>query len=232
MTPLFELAGADCERLGDGAFAQPVNAWSSLAFVLAGLWIIALARRAPARRVELVVFGVAVAANAVGGMSFHGLQGPASRWVHDLSILAVLLFIAVFALARILDRPTRWTMAVYGVSLAIAGVVLAALPHSTDVLSAVLAVVVTVLEIADYRHELPTIRTEGLTAKRLARLSVLAALALAGTAFLVGRTGGPWCRPESAFQWHAVWHTLAALAMALYAYGAIEPHPEHGGRSV
>lgn len=231
MTPLFELAGADCERLGGGALAQPVNAWSSLAFLLAGLWIVSLAARAPARRVELAVFGVAVASNAVGGLLFHGLQGPVSRWTHDLAIMSVLLFIAAFALARTLERPTRWTMAAYAAGLMVAGFVLAVVPTSTDVLSAVLAVAIGVLEIAEYRHELPTIRAEGLTAKRLARLSVLAALALAGSAFLVGRTGGPWCRPESAFQWHAVWHGLAALAMALYAYGAIEPHPEHVSRS-
>lgn len=231
MASVLAMASSDCERLGDGALAQPVNALSGLAFLFAGLWIASLARRAPARRLELVVFGTAVASNAIGGVFFHGLQGSVSRWVHDLAIMSVLLFIAVFALARTLDRSTRWTMAVYAGSLALAGAVLALLPDSTDVLSALLAIAIGVLELAEYRHELPTIRTEGLTAKRLARLSVLAALVLAGSAFLVGRTGGPWCRPESAFQWHAVWHALAALAMALYAYGAIEPHPEHVSRS-
>lgn len=225
------LASSDCERLGDGALAQPVNAWSSLAFLLAGLYIWSLAARASGRRLELAVFGTAVASNAAGGVFFHGIQGSTSRWVHDVSIMSVLLFIAAFALARTLDRSSRWTMAVYAASLAAAGVALAIWPHATDALSALLAVAIGVLELAEYRHELPTMRAEGLTAKRLARLSVLAALALAGTAFLVGRTGGPWCRPDSAFQWHAVWHALAAFAMGLYAYGAIEPHPEHVGRS-
>jgi hypothetical protein len=54
---------------------------------------------------------------------------------------------------------------------------------------------------------------------------VLAVLALASAAFLVGRTDAWFCNPDSTFQWHAVWHVLSAAAMALYAYGAIEPHP-------
>ncbi len=172
-----------------------------------------------------------MASNAVGGLLFHGVQGAASRWVHDVAILAVLLFIAVFALAGLRDHSSRWMLSAYTVSLAVGGVVLALLPGSTDVLSALLAIAIGGLEIADHRHELPKIRREGLSAKRLARLSVLAVLAIAATAFLVGRTGGPLCNADSAFQWHAVWHVLAAAAMALYAYGAIEPHPEMVGRS-
>jgi lipopolysaccharide export LptBFGC system permease protein LptF len=143
----------------------------------------------------------------------------------------VLLFIAAFALARTVDRSTRWMMGVYAAGLLAAALVLAAQPGVTDALSLALVLAIAVLELVEYRHELPAIRAEGLTAKRLARLSVLVALALAGSAFLVGRTDGPWCRPDSAFQWHAAWHALAALAMALYAYGAIEPHPQRVSRS-
>lgn len=225
------LASSDCERVGDGLLAQPVNTVSSLAFLAAGLWILDLARRAPGRRTELAVFGVAVASNALGGLLFHGVHGEVSRWVHDLAILSVLLFIAAFALARTVDRSTRWMMGVYAAGLLAAALVLAAQPGVTDALSLALVLAIAVLELVEYRHELPAIRAEGLTAKRLARLSVLVALALAGSAFLVGRTDGPWCRPDSAFQWHAAWHALAALAMALYAYGAIEPHPQRVSRS-
>jgi hypothetical protein len=86
-------------------------------------------------------------------------------------------------------------------------------------------------ELLEYRHELPALRREGLTARRAARLGVAVALLLGGTAFWVGRGGAPLCNPESAFQWHALWHFLSALAMALYAYGAIEPHPAAVSRS-
>jgi hypothetical protein len=108
------------------------------------------------------------------------------------------------------------------------GAAVAVFPGAVQALSAVLAVAAGATEIVEYRHEVPALRREGVTARRLARLSVLAVLALAAAAFLVGRTDAWLCNPESDFQWHAVWHVLSAAAMALYAYGAIEPHPAAG----
>jgi hypothetical protein len=219
------LASSDCERLGAGALAQPVNTWSSLAFLVAGAWILVLASRARERRAELVVFGVAVASNAIGGLLFHGVQTVGAKWVHDTCIVSVLLFIVVFDVARVFDRPTRWTMGVFAGALVALGLLLEVAPGATNALFGVLGVAAGGFELLEYRHEVPALRREGLTARRLARLSVVAVLAIAATAFFVGRTGGAFCNAASAFQWHAVWHVLSAAAMALYAYGAIEPHP-------
>ena len=46
----------------------------------------------------------------------------------------------------------------------------------------------------------------------------LTAIAIGGIAFLLGRTGSPLCRPDSLFQWHALWHVLVAVALVAYAY--------------
>jgi hypothetical protein len=220
---LLGAASADCERIGSSLLEQPVNAWSSLAFLTAGLWVAWRAVRASSRRAELGVFAVAIAVNAAGGILYHGFDWPASRWVHDLAIMSVLVFIAVFALGELRGWATM--LGAYRLGLAGVGAFLALAPGSTDVLSALLAVAIGVWEVAEYRRELPLIRAEGLTARRVARLAVLVALALGGTAFLVGRAGAPLCDPSSVVQWHAVWHVLAAAAMALYAFGAIETHP-------
>jgi len=231
MTPLFGLAGTDCERIGDGALAQPVNTLSSLVYLLVGLWILGLALRSPGRRVELAVFGVAVALNALGGLAFHGVQAWGARWVHDISILAVLGFVVAFGAARLLDRGTAWLLGAFAAGLAALGAVIGAFPGTVQALSAVLAVAAGATEVVEYRHEVPALRREGVTARRLARLSVLAVLALASAAFLVGRTDAWLCDPDSTFQWHAVWHVLSAAAMGLYAYGAIAPHPQQVSRS-
>ncbi len=198
---------------------------SSLAFLVAGIWIALRARRAAARRTELVVYAVAVASNALGGILYHGTRWFAARWVHDLAILAVLGFIAAFEVARRLDRPTAWTMRAYALVLAVSGILLAAVPDSVYGLFAIVGAGAVVGEFLEYRHELPALRREGITARRAARIAVGVVLLLGVTAFWVGRGGAPLCRPASAFQWHAVWHVLAAVAMALYAHGAIEPHP-------
>lgn len=225
MMSLFDLARTDCERMAGGALAQPVNTLSSLAYLLAGLWILELSRRSPGRRAELAVFGVAVALNAVGGLVYHGVQWWGARWVHDIAIMAVLGFIVTFGIARLLDRPTRWTITTFAYGLAGLGAVIAVFPGTVQALSGVLAAAAGTTEVVEYRHEVPALRREGFSARRLARLSVLAVLALASAAFLVGRTDAWLCNPQSSFQWHAIWHALSAAAMGLYAYGAIEPHP-------
>jgi len=116
-------------------------------------------------------------------------------------------------------------MMAFGTGLAALGAVIALWPGTVQGLSGVLAVAAGATEVVEYRHEMPGLRREGFTARRLARLSVLAVLGLASAAFLVGRTDAWLCNPESTFQWHAIWHLLSAVAMGLYAYGAIEPHP-------
>jgi hypothetical protein len=55
-------------------------------------------------------------------------------------------------------------------------------------------------------------------AGRLALVTGAAALAAYG----LGRTGSPACRPASLLQWHAVWHVLAAVALASAAEARIE----------
>lgn len=52
---------------------------------------------------------------------------------------------------------------------------------------------------------------------RAGRVVVVAALAVGVTAYLVGRTGGSLCRPDSLLQPHALWHLLTAVAMAAWA---------------
>jgi hypothetical protein len=52
--------------------------------------------------------------------------------------------------------------------------------------------------------------------------TVLTALALAGLAFLLGRSTSPWCRPESLLQAHAAWHLLVAVSSIAYAWAAFE----------
>jgi hypothetical protein len=85
---------------------------------------------------------------------------------------------------------------------------------------AVLALL-TVNEVAravDQGERPPVGPDRGRRAGRVAVATGLAALAAYG----LGRTGSPACRPETAFQWHAVWHGLAAVALAATAVARVE----------
>ncbi len=51
--------------------------------------------------------------------------------------------------------------------------------------------------------------------------AALVALLLGFAAFAVSRTGGPLCAPDSWLQGHGVWHVMGAIALGLWALGAL-----------
>jgi hypothetical protein len=84
------LGATDCEQIGTGWLAQPVNAVSSLVFVPAGAWVAGRASRVGGRRrAELVAIGAALVANGIGSFAYHGPQPSWAKWAHDLPIVAV-----------------------------------------------------------------------------------------------------------------------------------------------
>ena len=100
------LGASDCERLGAGLLAQPVNAITGLGIVLAGGVLVARALRSPPRRVEPLVFGTSVVAAGLGSVLYHGPQPSHAEAVHDLSILAVLSQVAFYEVRyRLRGRP-------------------------------------------------------------------------------------------------------------------------------
>lgn len=73
-----------------------------------------------------------------------------------------------------------------------------------------------------------TARRSGLDARMLTVAAV--AIALGGVAWFLGRTDGPLCAPSSWFQWHAVWHVLAATAAASALVATTAPGWRSAGR--
>jgi hypothetical protein len=100
-------------------------------------------------------------------------------------------------------------------------------PPATDaaLLAAVAAAVLAEAAVARRRTAAARASPDGPDGQRGARrrgrtARVITSTALAGglAAYVLGRTGGPLCRPDSLLQPHALWHLLTAVAMA--AWGA------------
>ena len=78
---------SDCERIVDGALAQPVLAVTSLAYVAAGIAVLCWAIRLKARLAGTA--GVALVAVGAGSVVFHGPQPSWAGPAHDWPIVAV-----------------------------------------------------------------------------------------------------------------------------------------------
>jgi glycerol-3-phosphate O-acyltransferase/dihydroxyacetone phosphate acyltransferase len=210
------IGSSDCEAIGPGLVAQPVNTWTSVAYLLAGAWIIARSRRWLLDP-SAVVFGALVAANGVGSIAYHASADSPGRWMHDLSILGALGFVAGWHVGRLWPagsaRAGRWAIGAAGVVLLAMGVVLVPVPDATN---AAVAVLVGIALVAFVARRITTH-----TGPAWSDLPFVLVAAVALGAFLLGRTGSPACDPDGTFQFHGAWHIATALLAVVWVRAAL-----------
>jgi len=210
-----------CEAIGSGSVAQPANAWSSLAFILAGLWIAHTSsetRTKTQARNRMVaepayrrLYGYALVAVGAGSYFYHASLSFAGQ-VCDMSGMYLLItFALLYGVARVTRIRTGAAMVTYIVwNAALLGFQMA-FPDLRRYVFALLVLGVLGFE-ARYRRD---------SGARIERRWLSRGAGLLGLAFLI------WvlditkvvCSPESAMQGHALWHVLGALAAwCLYRY--------------
>ena len=106
---------SDCETIRDGLLAQPINAATSFAYVLAGvvLWL-----RLPQQERWRTggLYALLLALVGAGSVVYHGPQTPGARIMHDAPIPALVALIVVVVLWRwrqgepILPGISRWRL--------------------------------------------------------------------------------------------------------------------------
>ena len=214
------MGGSDCEHIGHAFLAQPSNALSSIAYVVAGMLLV---RRAIARRTGavLVTYGVLIAAIGVGSAAYHGPMPTWGRFAHDVSIAAVLAFVVGDEVARARGAPARAGFAAFGALLGASAIALAAVPDAGNALDAVLILTAAVGELMAARSS-----PGGDAGARRAWLLGAAALTVGVALNALGRTDGPLCDPASPMQPHAAWHVLTAFVLWLYGIAVLEPREQ------
>ncbi len=209
-----------CEAIRPGPIAQPVNAWSNLAFVLVGLLILSARPAAGAQmRASLmlsqpayrIVFGASTVVIGLGSLFYHASLSFAGQWFDVMGMYLLATFMALYGLARIRPlRGPRFALLYVAVN-GVLGALLIAVPEVRRQIFAGLILAVIALEgwIA-LRHR-PLMRY-GYFGAALVSFAVAYAIWLLDTARAL-------CAPDSLLQGHALWHLLGALAASLiYAY--------------
>ena len=221
---LAAIAASDCEEIGSGLIAQPFNTVTSLAYVVAGVWII-VRRRAWHLDPSATVFGALVAACGVGSVAFHAAANGPGRWLHDLTLVAALAFIAGWhfgLLRRDGAASAGWVATGTAIlALVVMGVVLVIEPDATNGAVAVLVAVALISFVIR--------RIRMRTRPAWSDLPFVAIAAVAGLAFFLGRTSSPVCDDDSIFQFHGVWHIATAVLALLWARAVLSQSPRGEG---
>jgi len=216
-TTVLLLAGigeSDCEAIAGGLLAQPVNALSSLAYVVAGLALVGRAtRNRAARALTQTIFGLAMVGVGLGSIAFHGPMPPGARLVHDLANAAVFAVVLAAGVGCLRRWSEATVIAGFVGIVAVLGAVMAFSPDAGPALLGLVAAAAIGIECFILR----TGKRSPHSPRVIRRLAaVLALFIIAGLVQLLGRTGAPLCDPDSVYQGHAVWHVLTATAFGLY----------------
>ena len=201
-----------CEALSDGPLKEPVYAVTSLAFVVAAVWILLAARRRrragedAAQAVPVAGYALLVAGVGVGSVIQHGPDPGWSDVAHDLPLLATLAFIAADAAADLIGRPRGWWWWAAPTALLLPLVIAA--PRPGDLAQ---------VGVAGVAIGLTLVRAWRRPDLRRAIGRSLALLAVGGIVGTLSRPSGPLCDPDSIWQGHGVWHILAAAGLATLA---------------
>ena len=210
-----------CEADSGGWVVQPVNTWSNLGFVVAGLVIAAHA--ADRARLGLtmgahpglaVTFAVVVVLLGPGSMAMHATQTRLGGHLDLLSMFLVSGFALAYAVMRLVRRGPELFAVLFPVLVVIGMVVLLTggrvpfVRHSGNAAFAVMILLAVAVEVVLWLRRDP---------RQDAAFGVasVATLLVAYTVWQFGRRGHAWCEPESLLQWHGVWHVLCAVAAYL-----------------
>jgi hypothetical protein len=199
---------SDCETIGDGILAQPANAVSSLSFAVFGIVVLfSMSGEEGAERSNRLIVGLLMIATGTGSVLFHGPQGSASHFLHDVTILLTMIGIVTMNVAGLRRWREHRVWMILLVTAAAVSVVLLIWPMSTNALAVAGLVMLVGQDIALHRSGTLQLRWW---------IAAVAAMGLALVFFVVGRTVSPFCDSESLVQGHDLWNFLAATALWAY----------------
>lgn len=199
--------GCFCEAVSRGIPNQIEASWSSLAFVLLGVWVL-LTRGADGKRERRLIPLAAIAMVAIGVSSFvyHATLTFLGQWLDVFSMYLLGLLLVLGALWRAGRLGGRSDVALYVVLAIVLGVAQFFYPDARRILFALVLLPGVILELTPY------IAGRGPQSRRW----ILAALATFVVAYVVWVLDqSALCDPGSWLQGHAVWHVLGAVAVLL-----------------
>jgi len=212
-----------CEMVRAAGVRQPVNAWSSLAFIAAGSWILGSRggnRSSPlsSRPVHRIVFGIAVVLIGYGSAFYHATLSFAGQFADVFGMYLLAVFIALYAWSRLRPLGHVAVVALYcGIDLALA-VMLLSVPAFRRYAFGLLLLAGLALELRVRR-----MRAARADARWLAAAVLVMAVGFAAWILDISRVA---CSPGSLLQGHALWHVAgAAASLLLFRYYASEGDP-------
>lgn len=222
-----------CEALLSGArkIKQPVNTWSDLGFVAAGLLVFfmigadrlsGISAANPLRESGFysIVYGLLVIYLGPGSMFYHASIKKWGGWLDNMSMVLWTAFLIMYVFARGIPMSESVAAIIFLVIVVFSGAIIWFVEGSGKFIFGGMVAVWGVLEIVILIAQATGNSVMGLHRSEWGWL-VLAAAAFGLAIFIWLRSndGQPWCFPNSWAQGHAAWHLLSAVsAFSIFLY--------------
>lgn len=206
-----------CEAIRSTPPLQPANAWSSLAFCIVAVGVVAVARRDRGRggqqsysqisaRSYSSIFALALLLIGVGSFAFHSRLTLQTQFADVFGMYLIATFVIVFGLRR-RKLSISTLMLLYVALNAVLAYVLYAAPEARRYLFAVTILAGVIIEYRGSGH------STNKSGSRYLHLAV-SALAIGFIIWVIDITRVI-CAPYSWLQGHAIWHVMGAAAAGL-----------------
>ena len=226
--PYMEICRKFCETMHLGLIKQPVNTWSNLGFVFAGLAMAWHLSKEPYdhndnmfRRKNSfcgIFFSCLTVLLGPGSMALHASGTSLGGFFDMCSMYLVASFMASYATVRLFNLRSIWFLFIFSISFVIflwvdkQSDIHFIFYHFGETVFAFYILIIIVFEFINI-----TIRR--LRHNNIWGFASFISLALAVFIWQRSLTGGPWCDPDSIIQGHAIWHLLDAFALyCLFRY--------------
>lgn len=206
-----------CERMEPGLWAEPANAVTNVAFLIASALLIRLLVRTP-ERVPVSVWLLPVTTGVVGlcSLSFHTLATRSTGLLDTVSIAVFILIAVVVTVNRVWAVPWRWAwVAAPGYLVVAAGITSAlAATGAAPILGGYLSALMVLIGFG------LAVRGTAPTAMRPFGALLLWAAALFTLSLILRTLDGPLCATIPVGT-HFLWHCLNATVLFLVSYAVI-----------
>jgi hypothetical protein len=228
-------AGCFCEALAEQTIRQPVNTWSSFAFVLAAVWVAWLTwqdkREASSSGRPLPTlflgtgFALALSVVGLGSAFYHASLTLAGQFVDVLGMYLVITLLIGHSLAQRYALSSGALLSIYLIANLLLATLLWLVPEARRYAFALLVLVFLATEQLRRKTGCGHADSRWLVA-------AIATLAAAFVIWIADIRG--WlCAPESLVQGHAFWHLLGSLsAVMIFAYYRSEALPGKAARLI
>ncbi len=200
-----------CEPRLDGWIAEPANAWSSMAYVVVGVWLLGRALRD--KQQVLLLIGLTSSLVGLGSFAFHATVTLYGQFSDESSMFLISGLMLTLSLRRLLGWSSSTSIRVY-VALATFSVVLLAVVKTSGIMTFTVQIGSTIslellLAYMAWRRK-SSVRYRAL----FMVLGMYTVASVVWAADLVRAV----CEPAIAhyFSGHVVWHVLTALCLAVY----------------